>query len=291
MNKQILTFALLTLLSTAAWAQRDYRISKTNGKLIINLQGARIEGYDGSEIIFSKAGAAEKEDERAKGLQVLSSTGLKDNTGLGISVVEKDGNIEVFAVGNQNDKELLRIRVPRQMGVIFHNDNSFMADSLLIKGIRGEIEVSTSYNKVRLEGNSGPMNVKSVYNGVEAVFNPSITGPISIVSVYGHVDVSLPAATKATLSLSTSYGKLYAAEAFDVKIPPKSTAEKNEVSTTAAITDSAAETIFPEMPPIPPTPPVFIGSVSEQIEGSINGGGIHIILKSSYENVYLRTSS
>jgi len=291
MNKQILTFALLTLLSIPAWAQRDYRVSKNNGKLLVNLQGARIEGYDGNEIIFSKAGTVEEEDERAKGLQVLSSTGLKDNTGLGISVVEKDGNIEVFAVGNQNDEELLRIRVPRQMGVVFHNDNSFMADSLLIKGIRGEIEVSTSYNEVRLEDNSGPMNVKSVYNGVEAVFNPLITGPISIVSVYGHVDVSLPAATKATLSLSTSYGKLYAAEAFDIKTEPKSMTEKTEPSIKAVTGDPAAETIFPDMPAVPPTPPVAIGSVSEQIEGSINGGGTHIILKSSYKNVYLRTSS
>lgn len=291
MNKQIIAFALLTLLSIPAWAQRDYRINKTNGKLVINLQGARIEGYEGNEIIFSKAGAAEEENERAKGLQVLSSAGLKDNTGLGISAVEKDGNIEVFAVGNQNDQELLHIRIPRQMGVVFHNDNSFMADSLFIKGIRGEIEVSTSYNEVRLEDNSGPMNVKSIYSGVEAVFDPSITGPISIVSVYGHVDVTLPAATKATLSLSTSYGKLYAAEAFDIKFAPKPTAEKNAPSTPAAVGDSTAETMFPGIPPVPPTPAVSMGSTSEQIEGSINGGGTHIILKSSYENVYLRTSS
>lgn len=311
MKRYIITLAFLSIVLTA-WAQKAHKISKNSGKLVINLHGAFIEGYDGNEIVFTgKESPEAQEDERAKGLQALSSSGLKDNTGLGISVVEQGSTIEVHQVGNKPESEVLRIRVPRLMAVAFHYDKSFFADTIQIKGIKGELEVATSYNDVILENNSGPMNIKTVYRDVVASFDNDIKGPISIVSIYGHVDVALPQTTKANVSLGTSYGKIYAADAFNITFAPKPANEEadNGVATVTSGTSDESNPAVPPVPPASPTQPtrgftlkndsvktvivvgrdVFDRRNAEQIDGTINGGGINLILKSAYKNVYLRT--
>lgn len=304
MKKQTITLALLLALCFSAWAQKEYKITKPAGKLHLNLQGAYIEGYDGNEIIFTNQSTAEEEDERAKGLQALSSSGFTDNTGMGISVTEKGQDLEVNLVGNNRRSDAtLHIRVPRQLPLVFNNNKSMFADTLHIKNMQGEIEVSTSYNSIVLENNSGPMNIKAVYRDVEASFQNNIKGPISIISVYGHVDVALPTATKANLTLGTSYGKLFADEDFQIAIAPKKVenvdeAEHSEVAAvftpeSVTINSGQARTVTPPTPPSLDAVTVagfaYRGGEQESIEGTINGGGLDLILKSTYKNVYLRT--
>src|SRR5690606_4203175 len=179
--------------------------AEPSGKLYLNLNGARIEGYTGNEIVFRSKGVPEEEDERAKGLQALSSSGFTDNTGLGISVTKKGGDIEVNPVGNSSRGDILYVRVPNTVDIVFNNNKSIFADTLLIKNMKGEIEVSSSYNAIVLENNSGPMNIKNLYQNIEATFANDIKGPISSISVYGHVDVAMPASTSANLTMGTSY--------------------------------------------------------------------------------------
>src|SRR5690606_31829450 len=112
-----------------------------------------------------------------------------DNTGLGINVTKKGEDLEVNPVGNGSRGDVLFIRVPNNVDVVFSNNKSIFADTLLIKNMKGEIEVSTAYNDIVLENNSGPRNIKNVYRNVEANFANDIEGPVSIISVYGHVDV------------------------------------------------------------------------------------------------------
>src|SRR5690606_32287691 len=120
-------------------------------------------------------------------------------TGLGINVTTKGGNIEVNHVGRSIAGDVLSIRVPSTIDVVFNNNAATFADTLLIKDMKGEIEVSSSYNDIVLLNNSGPMNIKNLYKNVEATFANDIKGPISIVSVYGLVDVAMPTSTKASL--------------------------------------------------------------------------------------------
>ncbi|SFC04277.1 hypothetical protein SAMN05421747_103232 [Parapedobacter composti] len=305
MKKQTITTAIILFLCTSAWAQKEYKIAKSSGKLHLNLHGAIIEGYKGNEIIFTSQRAPEEEDERAKGLQALSSSGYRDNTGLGINVTQNGQDIIVNMVGNRSVGDLLKIRVPEQLSLVFSNNQSVFADSLAIKNMKGEIEVSTSYNTVTLENNSGPMSVKALYRDVEARFGNDIKGPISIVSVYGHVDVALPTAVKANLTLSTGYGKLYAANDFDIAVsPPKHTATGTDDSSETATVEieprpTRRYTVAGVVPPAAPAAPepartitvnwLSHGGNKENIEGTINGGGLDLILKSTYKNVYLRT--
>jgi hypothetical protein len=149
-----------------------------------------------------------------------------------------------------------------------------------LKNLTNEIEVSTSYNKIKLENNTGPMNIKTLYGSVDAVFANDIKGPVSIVSVYGYVDVSLPKSTKANVKLATSYGKLYAAEGLKIALDIR-TEEIAEPNMNGVFNFSSGDS------------GIVINGLSSNrksgsINGKINGGGADIILKSSYKNVYLR---
>src|SRR5690349_25082288 len=79
----------------AAQAQ-EYKVAKSSGRLEIReVNHVSIEGYNGNEIVFTSSSRGHDDDERAKGLRALSSYGLEDNTGLGLSVVDKGDAIEV----------------------------------------------------------------------------------------------------------------------------------------------------------------------------------------------------
>jgi hypothetical protein len=96
--------------------------------------------------------------------------------------------------------------------------------------------------------------VKSIYGGVDAVFNSEIKNPVSIVSVYGHVDASILTTTKANLKLNTSYGEILVAPELKIDV------------------DRTGDMI----------------NYSDKVNGKLNGGGVNIDLTASYGKIYLR---
>jgi hypothetical protein len=275
----ILLFSALTIASSL-YAQKEYKLARTSGHLTLNTAGAIIEGYTGNEIIFSVP-KAENEviDERAKGLRVINGSGFTDNTGLGLDVSVNGEEITVNPV-TKDRTAILTIKVPQNIKVSFTNTSSVNQAELILKNLKNEIDVSTSYNKIKLENNTGPMNIKTLYGSVDAIFGTDIKGPVSIVSVYGYVDVSLAAVTKANVDLSTSYGKLYAAEGLKISVD-KNIEEKSDSNNNGSFNFSANGS------------GVMVTGFganrsSENIQGKINGGGSNVILKSTYKNVYLR---
>ena len=94
MKKGIIV-ALAFIMTIAAHAQ-EFKLAKSTGRLEIKeVNRVTIEGYSGTEIVFTSKSNDREKDERAKGLRAVSSLGLEDNTGLGLSVVDKGGVIEV----------------------------------------------------------------------------------------------------------------------------------------------------------------------------------------------------
>lgn len=298
MKKQFIVLFSLLAIAVSASAQKEYKLNKNSGQLNLNIPGAIIEGYSGNEIIFSiPKGEKEEVDERAKGLRAISGSGFTDNTGLGIDVSEKGAEINVNVV-NREIKGILTIKVPQNIKIVFTNKSNVYQNEIILKNLKSEIEVSTSYNKIKLENNSGPMNIKTLYGSVDAIFTEAIKGPVSIVSVYGYVDVSLPANTKANVELGTSYGKLYAAEGLKIAIDKTEKAERsgftsiggseNVGQVTSVRTGQSVSTLTT----VNGDGAVFGYSTgsrsSENIKGKINGGGADLILTSRYKNVYLR---
>jgi hypothetical protein len=302
MKKQIIVLFSLFAIAISASAQKEYKLSKTSGQLNLNISGAIVEGYNGNEIIFSLPKAEKEEvDERAKGLRAINGSGYTDNTGLGIDVSEKGTEINVNPV-NKDIKGILTIKVPQNIKVSFTNKSNVYQNEIILKNLKNEIEVSTSYNKIKLENNSGPMNIKTLYGSVDAIFSEAITGPVSIVSVYGYVDVSLPATAKASVELSTAYGKLYAAEGLKIAIE-KTSKEKTEQNTAVATVNGLsggsqaatggkvsgqAVSGYASINNGDYNVIDYYNRSTENIKGKINGGGANLILKSSYKNVYLR---
>lgn len=292
MKKQFIV--LLSLLSVAigASAQKQYKLSKSSGQLNLNIPGAIVEGYSGNEIIFSlPKNENEIVDERAKGLRVISASGFVDNTGLGLDVSEKGSEINVNAVNKKIDG-VVSIKVPQNIKITFVNRSNIYQEEIILKNLKNEIEISTSYNKIKLENNTGPMNIKSLYGSVDASFADVIKGPVSIVSVYGHVDVSLPANVKANVDLSTSFGKLYAADELKIAIDKQLADDKNNVTVigkpaNSQVTITGVKSATGTVNTVRGLA-VYGGRSSEDIKGKINGGGSDFILKSNYQNVYLR---
>lgn len=223
-------FILFTLICTslAAYAQQEYRLTKSTGQLKLNIAGVIIEGYDGKEIIFSgqKTEVEEPTDERAKGLVPISSSQFSDNTGLGINVSESGQDITVNLV-SKKPIGLITVKVPESIKVsIINNSNRLFtnysynnlnsAEPITIRNLKSEIEISVSNNSIKLENNTGPMNIKTVSGAVDAIFSSDIKGPVSIISVMNHVDVTMPSAVKANIEMGTSLGKLYAGKEFKI---------------------------------------------------------------------------
>lgn len=250
--KKILASLILTLMVTLLYAQ-EYKLAKSTGRLEIKeVNNVIIEGTTGNEIIFTRRDTDREEDERAKGLRAVSGLGLEDNSGIGLSVVDKGNVIEVQQLKKMNGPNVT-IKVPKGVTVSYAHVSPHGSD-VKFKDFEGEIEVSTVHNDVSLINVSGPMTVKTVHGSIDAIFNPNLKNPVSIVSVHGRVDVTLPVATKANLKMSTVYGEIYVDPDFKIDI-----ARENDMI-----------------------------KISDNVNGKINGGGLDISLSSTHNNIYLR---
>lgn len=240
----------LTLILFAFLAQgQEYKISKSSGRLELKIGRVTVEGYGGSEIIFSGRDRDKKDDERSKGLKEISGLGIEDNTGLGINVEENGGTIVVRQLRKMNSPDI-RIQVPKGVTVAYSFESQYGGD-VIFRNLESEIEFSSNYNSLEMINVTGPATVKTIYGHVEASFDQNVKGPLSIVSVYGYADVTLPSTIKANLRLSTSYGELYASPDFKIGMD-RSQEDENRVI------------------------------------GKINGGGMTVDISSNYGKVYLR---
>jgi hypothetical protein len=193
MNKRNKIIIVLMLVAQVAFAQ-EYKLAKSTGKLEIReVNEVIVEGHNGNEIVFTSLNFSKEKDKRAEGLKAISHMGLEDNTGIGLSVVDKGSVVEVNQL-KRMDGPKVKILVPKGVSVSFMHTSPY-GDDVTFRNVDSEIEVSTVHNGVRLENVTGPMTVKTVHGEIEADFNAAIKSPLSIVSTHGPVDITVPAAT------------------------------------------------------------------------------------------------
>lgn len=253
--KTILTIIALYCVNLTALQAQEYKVAKSTGRLEIKeVNKVTVEGYGGNEIVFTSRNGKSERDERAEGLRAVNRDGLEDNTGLGLSVVDKAGTLEVQQMKRMDGPDVV-IKVPKGV-VVSYSHSSPYGSQIEFKNVEGEIEVSTVHNKVVLDNVTGPITIKTVHGSIDATFGANVKGPVSIVSVHGHVDVALPVASKANMRLGTVYGEIYVDPAFKLDID-RGTGNLVKYS-------------------------------SDNITGKLNGGGMEINLNSTHNNVYLR---
>lgn len=210
----VIAFGLLLLVGHA-FAQKEFKLAKSTGKLTINnISNLTVEGYDGKEIIFNATGKSEKiDDPRAAGLSALSNSGF-DNTGIGISITERENAVIVAPIKNG---VALKVKLPQGMALSIKTSGLANQDSvIMLSNIKSELDASTQYESFKLVNVTGPISLKTLYGNIEGKLTNTFKGPISLVSVYGFVDVSVPENAKADLSISTQYETLYASK--DLKL-------------------------------------------------------------------------
>jgi predicted membrane protein len=253
MKTRILSIAILLFAVAQAYSQ-EYKLAKNSGKLVIKeVNHVTIEGHSGNDIIFTSLDGPRDKDKRAEGLRSLNSMGLEDNTGIGLSVVDKGNTIEVYQL-KKMDGPKVKILIPKGVSVSYSHSSPY-GDEVRLKNIESEIEVSTLHNGVVMENVTGPATIKTVHGEIEGGFGANIKSPISLVSVHGLIDITIPAATKANVSLATSYGEMFVDPAIKIEFPEESEWKK------------------------------YGGN---KIAGKINGGGIELTLSSTHNNIYLR---
>jgi hypothetical protein len=251
--KSKLLIAAMLLVAAAVQAQKEFKLAKSSGTVeIVDVNDVTVEQASGNEIIFSSHDVDVEDDERAKGLRAVSSYGLEDNTGLGISVQDKGTVVEVRQLKKMDGSEIT-IKVPKGI-VVSYKHSSPYGGGFKVKNLENELNVSTVHNEVELENVSGPLNIKTVHGEINASLSPNVKSPISIVSVHGHDDVSIPVATKANLQLSTAWGEIFIDPELKIEVDKKGD----------------------------------MVEYSDHFSGKMNGGGLDIQLSSTHNNVYLR---
>lgn len=251
--KRIFAIMALSCFTVGFVNAQEYKVAKSTGRLEIKeVNNVIIEGYAGNEIVFTSRDGKRDEDKRAQGLRSISNNGLEDNTGFGLSVVDKGSVIEVHQF-KRADGPNVTIKVPKGV-VVSYSHSSPYGEEVKFRNVESEIEVSTLHNSVELENVTGPLTIKTVHGDIDASFGPNIKNPLSIVSVHGHVDVAFPVGTKANLKLGTVYGEIFVDPDFKIEVEKSGGMVK----------------------------------YSDNVTGKINGGGLDITLSSTHNNVYLR---
>lgn len=253
MKKKIVLIGVMFLFLSSLMAQ-EYTLKVSGNKtlLIQELNHVSIEGYEGAEIVFTTESKTEGDEERAQGLTAINTMGLKDNTGIGLSVTEDGENIEVLSLSRRSDKKYI-IRIPKNVKIKYEHSTPY-GSQLKVKNISTEIEASTNHNAVFLENVTGPVTINTVHGNVDAIFTTvNQASPTSIISAHGLIDISLPPNTKANLSMDSNWGELFT----DMTIEMEQS-------------DDGLKTY------------------SSKVKGTLNGGGVNITLSSAHGNIYLR---
>src|SRR5688572_28845480 len=174
MKKQFLTIVSALLISYVSLAQ-EYKISKSTGKLDIReVNNVTIEGYSGNEIVFTSLDGSREKDRRAEGLRAVSAMGLEDNTGLGLSVVDKGTTFEVSQL-KKMDGPKIKIMVPKGVSVLYRHTSPHGSD-IKLRNVESELDISTVHNGVKLENVTGPLNIKTVHGEIEADLGATVKG-------------------------------------------------------------------------------------------------------------------
>jgi hypothetical protein len=253
MKKNIIITALCLLVVTIVNAQ-EYKLAKSTGRLEISeVNHVTIEGTTGNEIIFTRRGYDKDHDDRAKGLRAVSAMGIEDNTGIGLSVIDKGESIQVQQLKKTDGPDVV-IKVPKGVVVIVSHTNPH-GDDIEFKNFEGEIQVSTVHSNVRLENIIGPTKVKTVHGDIDATLSPNMKSPIILSSIHGHVDAAFAVATKANIRLGTKHGELFIDP--DFKLEREKSGE-------------------------------FVKYSSDEFTAKLNGGGLDLTFTSQHDNVYIR---
>lgn len=255
----VLTFAIFT---TAGLSAQSYKHAVKNAKIIVIenlLAEVTFEGYDGNEIVV-EASHFEAPPKRADGLKAIYGGG-EDNSGIGLSFIEVDGNVYISGASKQSEETTYVFKVPNSVSLKVNYSSPFVeADQIVFKNFTNEVSVKTMDADIKFENVTGPITSSTIDGDTWVEFATVNQGsPISISSIDGEIDVTLAANTPANLRFSNMDGEVYTD--FDINFTKKDKDGRTHMN--------------------------YIGGHNSS-KGTINGGGVEITLKTIDGVIYLR---
>jgi hypothetical protein len=226
------------------------KVSLVNG-------GVSVRSHTGKEIII---------ESRSFGRNRRPSTtrdGLRriDANMTGFSIEEENNVMTVSSQGN--DAGNLSIQVPARTNLSLRTVNG---GNIVIEDVEGEIEVSNTNGSVLLNNVAGSV-VAHATNGriVASLRDITPDKPMSFSSMNANVDVTLPSTAKANLKMRTDNGETYTD--FDIQLRPGSLSAAEDTRNRGGRFRIVTE---------------------RTINGTINGGGPDLDLRTLNGNIYIR---
>jgi hypothetical protein len=254
--KKVVMAGMLCLGQWAMLYAQEYKAKLANsGNQRITIQldptNLKIEGYNGNELIIQTSAKLEAPPERAKGLRPLYNSAV-DNTGLGLSVVTEGNTVRIEKASRKSIP--YTIRVPQKSAILYEQTNWTNGD-LTIQNVEGDLELRTNNGGINLVDVTGPVVANTINGEIKVVYSSlNQSKPTAMSTVNGAIDITLPASAKANLKLSSIHGEMYTD--FDL-----GTTKKDGMTRMGG------------------------GHV---INGTTNGGGVDLQLKTINSDIYIR---
>lgn len=221
-------------------------------EFILSRSDVVIEGHDSDEVIIRNLDY-DAPPERAQGLRALYNS-AEDNTGIGLSVEEENGTLKIITASRDDGD--YRLMVPNRVRVMVEEVNWGGGD-FEMRNLQGEIEIKSKNGDMKLVNITGPVIASSTSGDMEITMDAlSQVGPTSISLVSGFIDISMPADAQANFYLNSISGEIYT----DLDISLGGEGEDNMRR---------------------------LGG-GRKIEGTLNGGGVEVSLKTISGDIYLR---
>jgi hypothetical protein len=232
----------------------------TPGTLIVGLvQGSiTVKGSNRKDVLIMARPRAESISRRSN----VAASGLRRLTqSAGFKIEEQFNEMKVQS-DHPNRAIDFEILAPARTHLQLSTVNS---GNIVVEAIEGEIEVANTNGSITLTGVSGSVMAGTTNGSVRAtLLRVAGQKPMAFTSLNGSVDVTLPSSTKANLRLRSNNGGVYSD--FDVAVS----------ASQPVVRDTRRERGRYEI------------SMSRSINGTINGGGPEIELRTFNSNVYVR---
>ncbi|MFC1528682.1 DUF4097 family beta strand repeat-containing protein [Candidatus Latescibacterota bacterium] len=290
---------LMVMFSTKIYSESNYEDTMTmefsdpSRPGLVRVTGGKgdvtINGYNGKEVIIKtkseiKNLTSPPEDEKAKGLKRISGTNFH------VAAIE-DENAIVISRSIKDEVELF-IQVPFTTSIILGGGyptknvdtksgsveilpsirggmGGIFIGNIEVKNVLGEMEINTVDSNITLLDISGEAAVNTVDGDILVTFeNIDREKPMYFSTVDGDIDVTIPPDTQADLTMSNVEGDAFTDFEIDVAIKPEVKKKKTSTGESALLG--------------------LIGSLGNNITGTINGGGPEIQLRTIDGNIYVR---
>lgn len=256
MKSLLILISWLAILAMPTYAQEYKKPLKADlkVKILLNRSQMEVEGYSGNEVLI-KAIDYQQPPERAKGLKPLYNN-AQDNTNIGLSVTEVEGSLIIQEATNQGGEYMIRLPQNTRLSIEQLNWNG---QNIEVRNMKNEIEVQATSADIRLLNIQGPLIANSTSGEIMVVYTSlSQEAPHMISAVSSEIDITLPASSKTNFVLQSISGEIFT----DLDIQLK---QKNQQGNTMRLVGGG-----------------------QSIEGSLNGGGAELAIKTISSNVYIR---